>query len=219
MKTIVFLGDSVTEGCFGLYPTDYGFDTYRSPEDGYVKKAEKILCAKYGAENIKIINSGVSGDSTAKAALRVENDVYAHQPDIVVVATGLNDIFKPIGSTRENYDVLISSVKKCGAKIIVMTPNMMNTYVHPETVPCAMKVAATTAERQNDGTLDKIVEVERETAKKYGASVCDVYLYWKKLYSQGRDVTVMLENLINHPSKKMHDVAAEMIAESIEKLI
>lgn len=217
-KTIVFLGDSVTEGCFGLYPTDYGFDTYREPEKCFVFKAKTMLCKKYGEENVRIINSGVSGDSTAKATLRIEQDVFAYHPDVVVVGTGLNDIFKQEAQARENYEILISSLEKCGAKLVIMTPNMMNTYVHERTIPCALKAAGTTAEKQNDGTLDRLVEMERTVARERGHAVCDVYLYWKNLYSSGEDVTELLINYVNHPCEKMHDVAAEMIVRTIEAL-
>ena len=43
IKRIAFLGDSITEGCFAFYPTSYGLDTYRQPEDCYVTKVAKAL--------------------------------------------------------------------------------------------------------------------------------------------------------------------------------
>lgn len=219
-KTIVFLGDSVTEGCFELYPTEYGFDTYRRPEKCFVTKVKSLLEKKYGVENINVINSGISGDSTKKALQRFESDVLRYSPDIVVTATGLNDVFRADlnDGYAKLYRELAERVLACGAKHIVMTPNMMNTYVHEKTIPCSMKAAHGTMEKQNDGTLDKIVEIQKKTADEFGAAICDVYLFWKNLYYSGVDTTELLSNYINHPCEKMHDEAARLILETLEKL-
>ena len=40
---IVFLGDSITEGCFELFQTETGFDTVRDPERGYVSILRRRL--------------------------------------------------------------------------------------------------------------------------------------------------------------------------------
>ena len=217
--TIVFLGDSVTEGCFELYPTEYGFDTFRRPEKCFATKTKAMLEAKYGAENIKVINAGISGDSTLKALNRFETDVLPHSPDIVVTATGLNDIFRGSEGFETYYRELSDKVKACGAKQIVMTPNMMNTYVHPDTLPCSLKVANATAEKQNNGTLDAIADTERNIAAENGAAVCDVYLFWKNLYNSGEDTTVLLSNYINHPNEKMHETAAKLVFDTIVSLL
>ena len=219
VKTIVFLGDSVTEGCFELYPTDYGFDTYREPEKCYVSKVKAGLASRYGEGRVNVVNAGISGDSTAKAMLRFEKDVLPYSPDIVVTATGLNDVFKKIEDFSSNYRLLCDKIKACGARQIVMTPNMMNTYVHPDTIPCALKAATATAGKQNDGTLDAIVNEEKRLAAEYNAVICDVYLFWKNLYNGGEDTTVLLSNLINHPNEKMHDAAAKLMLEAIDKLL
>lgn len=58
-----FFGDSVTEGCFELYPTSYGFDTVRHPDKAYPSLVTHVLKEKYG-ENIISINAGLSGDSS-----------------------------------------------------------------------------------------------------------------------------------------------------------
>lgn len=217
-KTIVFLGDSVTEGCFALYPTDYGFDTFREPEKCFVTKVKNALTVKYGEENVNVINAGVSGDTTMKALLRFERDVMQYSPDVVVTATGLNDIFRDMNTYAECYRELAERVKGSGAKHIVMTPNMLNTYVHPETLPCSLKVASSTVEKQKDGTLDSIVEIQRKTATEFGAALCDVYLFWKKLYSSGVDTTALLANYINHPCEEMHGEAARLVLDVIESL-
>ena len=43
---IAFFGDSVTEGCFEIYPCSYGFETVKRPEDGDAVKTIKALRQK-----------------------------------------------------------------------------------------------------------------------------------------------------------------------------
>lgn len=214
-KTIVFFGDSVTEGCFELFPTSYGFDTVRRPEKAYASLTACALKEKYG-ENIIAVNAGRSGDSSKNGLERIERDVLSHKPDIVTVAFGLNDVFRP-EYFEKNINEILEKVTASGAKAVLITPNMMNTYIHAETPPSAMKVAQKTMAAQTDGTLDRIYLQSLSAAGCFGAKVCDVYLFWKNLYSQGVDTTELLINRINHPCEKMHIKTAEMLLRTIEK--
>lgn len=215
-KKIVFFGDSVTEGCFELYPASYGFDTVRRPEKAYPSLVTESLKRKYG-ENVVAINAGRSGDNAKRGLARVETDVLSQKPDVVTVAFGLNDIFRP-AEFEKNYEEILRKISSSGAGTIVITPNMLCTYIHPEILPEAMKVAVSAAKAQTDGTLDSIHLLSVSLAEKYGAAVCDVYLYWKNLYSQGADTTVLLANFINHPSPQMHKETARLLLETIESI-
>ena len=215
-KKIVFFGDSVTEGCFELYPASYGFDTVRRPENAYPSLVTEALKRKYG-DNVTAINAGKSGDNAKRGLARIEADVLSQKPDLVTVAFGLNDIFRP-AEFEKNYEEILRKISSSGAKTIVITPNMLCTYIHPEILPEAMKVAVSAVRAQTDGTLDSIHFLSVSLAEKYGATVCDVYLYWKNLYLQGADTTAMLANFINHPSPQMHEETARLLLETIENI-
>lgn len=215
-KKIVFFGDSVTEGCFELYPTSYGFDTVRRSDKAYPSLVTRMLKEKYG-ENIISVNAGRSGDSSKNGLERTERDVLSHKPDIVTIAFGLNDIFRP-EHFEKSINGILEKITASGAKTVLVTPNMLNTYIHEETLPSALKVARTAMAAQTDGTLDQIYLQSLSAAKRFGAEVCDVYLFWKNLYSQGVDITSLLVNKINHPCEKMHIKTAEMLLQIIEKL-
>ncbi len=216
-KKIVFFGDSVTEGCFELFPTSYGFDTVRRPEKAYASLTTCALKEKYGGENIIAVNAGRSGDSSKNGLERIGRDVLSHKPDIVTVAFGLNDVFRS-GYFEKNINEILRKVTASGAKAVLVTPNMMNTYIHKETPPSALKVAGKTVAAQTDGTLDGIYLQSLSAAERFGAKVCDVYLFWKNLYSQGVDTTELLVNRINHPCEKMHIKTAELLLRTIESL-
>lgn len=215
-KKIVFFGDSVTEGCFELYPTSYGFETVRRPDKAYPSLITRTLKEKYG-ENIISVNAGRSGDSSKNGLERTERDVLSHKPDIVTIAFGLNDIFRP-EHFEKSINGILEKITASGAKTVLVTPNMLNTYIHEETLPSALKVARIAMAAQTDGTLDQIYLQSLSAAERFGAEVCDVYLFWKNLYSQGVDITSLLVNKINHPCEKMHIKTAEMLLQTIEKL-
>lgn len=58
----------------------------------------------------EIINRGVGGDTTAQAMLRLEQDVIALAPDVVVIQIGINDL-KAIGVMPEKRDWIIERAK------------------------------------------------------------------------------------------------------------
>jgi acyl-CoA thioesterase-1 len=75
--TILFLGDSLTEG--------YGLGTGESYPD--------LLAQRYAAEgrdNLKVVNGGVSGSTSASALSRLQWYIRS-RPDLMVLALGAND--------------------------------------------------------------------------------------------------------------------------------
>ena len=56
-----------------------------------------------------------------------------------------------------------------------------------------------------------------EIAAKYNVPVIDVYAKWKELESYGIDTSLLLCNYINHPTRKMHYLFANMICSFLEE--
>ena len=67
---------------------------------------------------------------------------------------------------------------------------------------------------QNEGRMDLYIESAVKLAKKMGVKVCDCYKKWKKL-SETQDITHLLANRINHPTKEMHELFAQCLYETI----
>ena len=124
---IVFFGDSITEaGRNFADPRDLGA--------GYVKIAAGKLRLMYPEEEIVLLNRGVGGDRTAELLLRVEKDIVAEQPDIVVLQVGVNDVWcrfalgtiVSLEEFRENYETLVEKIGGAGAKIICVLPFVLD---------------------------------------------------------------------------------------------
>lgn len=58
--------------------------------------------------NCQMLNRGVSGETTSQAILRLDRDVIALKPSIVVVQVGINDL-KAIGVLPGRIDEIVSS--------------------------------------------------------------------------------------------------------------
>lgn len=109
MKTILFLGDSLTAG-YGLPITQ-----------AYPSLIQDKLTKK-GFVNYEVVNAGLSGDTTAGGLHRV--DRWLTKPiDIFVLALGANDGLRgiPTRETTQNLQQIINKVKhqQPGAKIVL----------------------------------------------------------------------------------------------------
>ena len=212
--TIAFLGDSVTHGCFECYEKSKGvIDTYYEIKNGYPTKLKEQLNKLYPASHINIINAGLSGDNATNALNRLERDVLAYNPDLCVVSFQLNDSMSGLQGLekyKESLDKIFKELKKRNIEIIFLTENMMCTYVSKSLDNELLKaIAEQCAEIENSGVAKKYRDAALEVCKQNEVKVCDIYSMWQKMKENGEDVTELLSNKINHPSRESHPVIAK----------
>lgn len=117
-KTILFLGDSLTAG--------YGVEQ----EFAYPALIEKELSKKY---NVKVLNGGVSGSTTASGKSRLKWFLKA-KPDILVLILGANDGLRGIKleESKKNLEEIIVMAKEKQLKVILgamlLPPNYGKEY-------------------------------------------------------------------------------------------
>ncbi len=100
---IIAFGDSLTAG--------YG----AQPGEDYPTRMAAIL-------GVPIINAGVSGDTTDMALARIDTDVLARDPRIVIVGLGGNDFLRgvPITATEANLRAIIRKIQSAGAMVVLV---------------------------------------------------------------------------------------------------
>jgi len=219
--TIAFLGDSVTQGCFELYLENGEMQTVFEQQSAYCRRVFDLLAMLYPRVPVNIINAGRSGDRASRGVHRLERDVLRHNPDLVVVCYGLNDCRRDEGSVETYQNALreiFTAVQAAGCELIFMTPNMMNTAVSPHvTEPKFIRVAEDTMGRQNDGIFDAHLDAARALCAEMSVPVCDCYKIWQSMYRGGVNVTELLANKINHPTREMHQLFAyELVKTMLE---
>jgi acyl-CoA thioesterase-1 len=112
-KLIVALGDSLYAG-YGL-----------KPGEAWPAKLEKALWAK--GVNARVVNAGVSGDTTAAGRQRLSFilDSQPRPPELVIVGLGGNDMLRglPPAEARANIEAILSALEK--RKIPAMLTGML----------------------------------------------------------------------------------------------
>ena len=215
---IAFLGDSVTHGAFECIQGDtagcmFDFDAV------YHARLQKLLLEVNPWLPVSIINAGVAGDNAPMGLSRLERDVIAHKPHICVVNFGLNDLSETVEVYVAALGTIFTKLREAGISPVLLTPRMLNTYVHPDTSPMYREFAAVTAAWHNSGHMDAYVDGARELARRMNVPVADAYARWKELEAQGMDVTANLANYINHPTREMHRIFADVLLETFLKEI
>ncbi|MGH7268587.1 MAG: GDSL-type esterase/lipase family protein [Candidatus Rokuibacteriota bacterium] len=102
-EVVVFLGDSITSG-HGL-PLGVTFP--------------HRLGAALG---VPVRNAGISGDVTGGGLRRLDTDVLAHRPRLVVVELGVNDAFRrlPREETLGNLRAIVRRLREDGAGVLLL---------------------------------------------------------------------------------------------------
>ena len=104
---VVFLGDSLTAG-FGL-----------DAEQAFPHLVEQTL-QEEGTE-IKAVNAGVSGDTTAGGLARLDW-LLRQQPDVLVVGLGGNDGLRGLDleASEENLRAIVEGAQAAGAEVLLL---------------------------------------------------------------------------------------------------
>jgi len=220
--SIAFLGDSVTQGCFEIYKdqNDHIVPVF-DKNSAYHMYVSQIFAMLYPSVPVNIINAGISGGSAPHGLARLERDVLQYNPDLTVVCFGLNDSgggLEKLPQYEEALRNIFSELQKKDIEIIFMTPNMMNTRVSEHLQDANMRgIAENTVKRQLGGVMDAYMEAARKICKEMGIPVCDCYSKWKRLYENGVDITELLSNKINHPTREMNWMFAMDLVETMMK--
>lgn len=166
-RQIIVFGDSLTAG-YGL-----------PPEQAFPVQLQKAIQAL--GTDVKVINAGVSGDTTASALARLEWSLAGVESGLVIVELGGNDALRglPPAATQDNLDRIITMIKAKGLTVLLTgmlaPPNMGDEYaaafnaVFPAVAekhqvafdPFFLEgVAGVTALNQNDGIHPNAAGVE-----------------------------------------------------------
>ncbi|CAB1059377.1 Acyl-CoA thioesterase I [Olavius sp. associated proteobacterium Delta 1] len=101
-QTIICFGDSLTYG------------TGAGKEMDYPSQLSTMIAGP-------VINAGVPGDTTARALQRLERDVLAKSPDLVLLTLGGNDLKNGVARdvAFENLKRIVDSIQETRARVII----------------------------------------------------------------------------------------------------
>ena len=123
--TIVAFGDSVTHGALAQDEINY--------ETVYWNRLKHMINAKRSYMPVNVINAGIGGINAHDSLPLMEDRVLKHDPDLVIVCFGLNDVNGELDVYINSLREIFSRLKERNIDTIFMTPNMLNTYSADDT--------------------------------------------------------------------------------------
>ncbi len=151
---VIFFGDSITE--LGVKP------------GGYVTRVDSMCKAEGKSGSFEFAGAGVSGNKVYDLYLRMEEDVLAKNPDVVVIYVGVNDVWhKTLLGTGTDpdkfekfYTAILKKLKEKNIKAVLCTP----------------AVVGEKADMSNplDGDLNRYSNIIRDIAKKNNLPLIDL---------------------------------------------
>lgn len=71
---------------------------------------------------VRMINAGISGDTTAGGRSRLPGLLKLHQPQVVIIELGANDALRglPLTMTRDNLTAMAQAAKAAGARVLLI---------------------------------------------------------------------------------------------------
>jgi lysophospholipase L1-like esterase len=193
---IVFFGDSLTSLAGEERPKEH-------VTKGYVRIVRETLKAKHPDKGIEVDWVATSGHTVPDLLKRVDADVIAKKPTIVVIQIGCNDARRiPKATFKAGLEQLIDKLQKAGIQV----------------VQCSL----TSVGEKHDGTnkddpkLEEFAEVAREVAKAKQVPLNDLrkafVAHWKKQNPDNKPSGVLTYDGNHFNQKGMEFVAQQMLA-------
>jgi lysophospholipase L1-like esterase len=169
-QKIIFFGDSITQA--GVNP------------GGYIMRIDSMCKKERLIENYEFIGAGIGGNKIYDLYLRMEDEVLAKNPDVVVIYVGVNDVWhKSTSGTGTDadkfekfYQAVIKKIKDKNIKVILCTPATIG--------------EKTDFSNSQDGDLNAYSTIIRGLAAKNNLPLVDL----RKLF--------LVYNLKNNPENK-----------------
>jgi len=201
---IIVLGDSITKGVRSGV----------TAEETFGALLQRDLRA--AGRSVEVVNQGIGGERTDQALQRLQADILARQPQVVVVMYGTNDSYVDQGRSdsrissqqfEENLQVLVERLQKQRIKVVLMTePRWGRT------------AQANGAGEHPNLRLEQYMQRTRKVASSAGIPLVDHFQYWTEAERQGTDIGGWTTDQC-HPNPAGHRQLAERLLPVLQPLL
>lgn len=202
---VVFAGDSVTD-MGSERPVGEGlFDNLGR---SYVRVIENMLMAWYPKLNIRITNSGISGNTSKDLLERFDRDVVELNPQWVSICIGINDVWRQfdvpacrdyavsVEEYEKNLETMILKIRGKVKGIFICTPY----YIEPNKSDLMRN------------RMDEYIKVCKYLAQKYNGELVDFQgmydefckykhssiIAWDRVHPNQMGATLMAKEFLKH---------------------
>lgn len=151
---IIFFGDSITQAGVNA--------------GGYITRMKDSLDRRGLSSQYELIGAGIGGNKAYDLYLRMEDDVIAKNPDVVLIYIGVNDVWHKASSGTGTdpvkferfYDAIINKLKAKNIQVVLATPAVIG--------------ERTDFSNSQDGDLNLYSRIIRDIAKKHNCKLVDL---------------------------------------------
>lgn len=194
----MFFGDSITEA--GVLP------------GGYIAQMRDSLTASGKGKQFELLGAGIGGNKIYDLYLRLEEDVLAKKPKVVVIYVGVNDVWhKQLFGTgtdpdkfQKFYLALIQKFQKKGIQVIICTPACIG--------------ERHSGENQLDSELDLFSNIIRNIAEKGQIPLCDLrkeFMEYSALHNPDNRESGILTTDGVHLNEKGNQLVGQMLLNTL----
>jgi lysophospholipase L1-like esterase len=153
-KKVIFFGDSITEA--GVNAT------------GFITRLQEMLQKKGLSDKYEVAGAGIGGNKIYDLYLRMDSDVIAKKPDMVVIWVGVNDVWhKRMYGTGTDpdkfekfYNAVIKKLQALQVDVYICTPAAIG--------------EKTDFTNELDGDLNKYAQIIRNIAQNNHCQLIDL---------------------------------------------
>lgn len=193
-KKVIFFGDSITQA--GVNP------------GGYIMRIDSMSKKEGLGDKYEFIGSGIGGNKVYDLYLRMEEDVLAKNPDVVIIYVGVNDVWHKASSGtgtdadkfEKFYNAILKKLQDRKIKVIICTPAVIG--------------EKTDFSNQQDGDMNAYSNIIRGIAQKNNLPLVDLrksFLdYDLKNNPENKDRGILTSDRVHLTAKGNQLVADEM---------
>lgn len=198
---VVLFGDSITQA--GVKP------------GGYITLMQEMLQKEGKSSEYELIGEGIGGNKIYDLYLRAEEDAFSHNPDIVVIWVGVNDVWHKVsygtGTDADKFEkfyrALVKRFQEKGIKVIICTPATIG--------------EKTDFSNQQDGDLNQYSTIIREISETMNTDLLDfreIFLsYNRENNPENLDRGILTRDRV-HLNEKGNKLVAERMLNALEEL-
>jgi len=195
---VVFFGDSITQA--GV------------KKGGYIDRIQSFINQQSAQDKYELIGAGIGGNKVYDLYLRMEEDVLAKDPQVVVIYVGINDVWHKttsgtgtdLNKYEKFYIALIKKFQSKNIKVAVCTPTVIG-------------------EKKNDANpqdkdLNAYSEVVRKLAATHNCTLIDLRKAFAS-YEQANNTDDKESGLLTTDRVHLTDAGNQLVADEMIKAL
>ena len=198
---VLFFGDSITQ--------------QGAAAGGFIVKIDSMCTQEKKNDQFEFIGAGVSSNKVYDLYLRMDDDVLAKNPDVVVIFIGVNDVWhKALVGTGTDadkfevfYNAILKKLKERNIKVILCTPAVIG--------------EKTDLTNQQDGDMNKYSNIVRGLAQKNNLPLVDLrkeFIEYNKQYNlENKESGILTKDKV-HLNQKGNQLVAGLMWTAIKGL-